>query len=121
MNIIANFSESKQTFNSLNLCLTYNLENNYNSIRERLVSRNNNDSKRRRLDVVDMIPILFGDLCASKHVQDTKRDLRILLDSGASGSVIHSRFLKKFKNTREKKSGRLCLENLKRTVRQTWN
>ena len=89
----------------------------YNSVRHRLASQEKTN-KKRRLNDDDLAPIVFGEILKNTNVETRMKNLRVLLDSGASGSIIHSRFVKE-NNIRQGKrsSGRLCLGYLQRTVR----
>ena len=78
-------------FNSLDECLNYQLA--YSSVRYRLASQENTN-KNRRLNDDDLAPIVFGEILENINVKTSMKNLRVLLDSGASGSIIHSRFVK---------------------------
>mgnify|MGYP003333909935 CR=1 FL=1 len=62
-----------------------------------------NINKKRKLNDDDLAPIVFGEILKNTNVETRMKNLRVLLDSGASGSIIHSRFLKENKIKQGKK------------------
>ena len=61
------------------------------------MTSHDNPSKKRKLkhnnDDNDIAPIMFGELEKNSSVPRKMKHLRVLLDSGASGSMIHSSFI----------------------------
>ena len=60
-------------------------------------------NKTRKLNNDDLAPIVFGEILKNTNVETRMKNLRVLLDSGASGSIIHSRFVKENKIKQGKK------------------
>ena len=61
-----------------------------------MTSHDNNNKKRKlkhNNDDDDIAPIMFGELEKYGSVPKRMKHLRVLLDSGASGSMIHSSFI----------------------------
>ena len=90
-------NKTKNEFNSIDDCLDYKLKLPHTSIRSRL-STNTNYKLRRLNDDDDLAPITFGEILKdNRYTSTTYNNLKILIDSGASGSMIHSRYLNKNK------------------------
>ena len=90
-------NKTKNEFNSIDDCLDHKLKLPHTSIRSRL-STNTNNKRRRLNDDNDLAPITFGEILKdNRYTSTTYNNLKILIDSGASGSMIHSRYLNKNK------------------------
>ena len=104
-----------ESFSNLDDCINSNY--NFESMRSRLVSHHNKNNTENFSESDDLVPITFGLIVSkfdsknssqnvnisSKHgsnisttnkkINSTKKPVRILLDSGASASIIHKDFV----------------------------
>ena len=103
-----------ESFNNLDDCINSNF--NYESMRSRLVSHHNKNNFEKFSENTDLVPITFGlivnnsrnktsqktvssrrnkntNSTNNKKMKENKKPVRILLDSGASASIISKDFV----------------------------